>query len=119
MGWAIVIEEVHSHVCSDEATQDVDDRREQGFDCRGNGWETVSIDTRNKSIQVNVGVAGTANAHQCGMLGLGARERSGEQRIVSVVANGTPQILRRARAYSLHRRSDCRRPVGAGGFTRQ
>ena len=114
-----MIEEIHNHVGSDEATQNVDDGREQGFNCRGDGWETVRIDTRDHAIQGNVGVTDAANGHHYGIVALCARERSREQRVVSIVANGAPQILRRTRAYSLHRRGDCRWLVGAGGFTRQ
>jgi hypothetical protein len=73
----------------------------------------MSVDRRH-DVQANAGGVGSPNILQERLVGFGAREGSYQQRMVSMIADGTSQILRHARARLLHRDAD-RRQLRRGG----
>ena len=84
-----MIQETSYHVRSNEVAENVDDRREQRFERRAHGGRTVTLDAAD-DVQLHPGGVGTANILQHGVIRLGSRERSHEQRTVPILAHGLP-----------------------------
>ena len=103
-----MFQETSYHVRSNEVAENVDERRKQRFERRAHGGRTVTLDAAD-DVQVNAGGIGTANILQHGVVRLGSGERSHEQRAVTILTHGAPQVVGHARARSLHRRAEPRR----------
>lgn len=102
-----VIEEVLYHVRSNDAAENVHNRRQQGFERLANRRCSVPPDN-GPDIQMNAMAIDPAQVLQQRVLGLRARQRPSQQRHVSFVSNGASQTLRHLPIGTLHRRANRR-----------
>jgi hypothetical protein len=118
-GRAVEIEKIQHHVRSNETAENIDEGCEQRFESRRDSGNAMAIRAGDDSVETNTGTAIPVQGRQHRMFGFHGRERSREQRIVSVVADGEAQVVADASAQALHGGGDGRRLPRAGDFTRQ
>jgi hypothetical protein len=109
----ILIEKGSYHIRSDEVAKNVHDFREQCFERRAHGGRTMTLHAAD-DIQITAVGLDPPNIPPDGLIGLGALERSGEQRAVPVISNRLPETFGHTRAGSLHRCAE-RWPIGGPG----
>lgn len=81
-----MIDELCRHIFSDEPAEDVDERGQQRFDRRRNGYDPVQRGSSCHALEVNGVVVSAPKVSQRWMLGLRSQKRSCEERVASVGA---------------------------------
>jgi hypothetical protein len=102
----IVIDEIHYHVRSNQAAENVGQRCKQGFDRRGDSLDIVRVDACD-NVETDAAFPHTTDFAEHRVAGFTLRKCSLHESISSVIAEGASEILRHARTESLDRSADC------------